>query len=114
MFDTYTIIYYIYSITDGDILSWKFRNPRRWLTDSDSHESKLCQLLRRTAAAAGGIPARHLELGDPGTTIDAATARTELPPFEGPPQPVAGHQHEWGAGVARTADDAANAPEEAG
>jgi CTP:molybdopterin cytidylyltransferase MocA len=56
--------------------------------------------------AAVGAPARTLEVGDPGTTRDLSTARTDLPPYAGPPQPASGHVHEWGAAAADEADDA--------
>lgn len=49
---------------------------------------------------------RTIDLGDPGTTIDGSTSRTDLPPYEGPPERVAGHEHEWGAAVADEPDDA--------
>jgi CTP:molybdopterin cytidylyltransferase MocA len=59
-------------------------------------------------AAAPG--AALVELGDPGTVIDGDTPRIELPPYEGPPEPVAGHVHEWGDDV-EAADEAPPAPE---
>ena len=55
--------------------------------------------------AAGGVPIRSVELGDPGTIADRLTAREDLPPYEGPPVPAAGHVHEWGAEIAQHADD---------
>ena len=54
---------------------------------------------------AAGIPFRTVETGDPGVAYDATTARDELPPFDGPPEP-AGDTHEWGAGLADEPDDA--------
>jgi len=53
-----------------------------------------------------GVPVRDLDLGDPGSVHDGATRRSELPPFEGPPEPTAGHAHEWGAEIAERPDDA--------
>jgi CTP:molybdopterin cytidylyltransferase MocA len=47
-----------------------------------------------------------IDLGDPGTTIDGSIPRADLPPYEGPPQRVAGHGHEWGAAVADEPEDA--------
>jgi CTP:molybdopterin cytidylyltransferase MocA len=44
-------------------------------------------------------PSRLVELGDPGTVHDADTPRETLPPYEGPPEPPAGHTHEWGEDV---------------
>lgn len=42
---------------------------------------------------------RHIELGDPGVTYDVDTPRDALPAYEGPPDPPAGHRHEWGEDV---------------
>lgn len=55
--------------------------------------------------STAGIPVRAIELGDPGTTLDRTTARADLPPYEGPPVPAAGHVHEWGAEVADSPDE---------
>lgn len=55
---------------------------------------------------AGGVAVRSLDLGDPGTTFDARTTRTELPPYVGPTGPPAGHVHEWGSAAADTPEDA--------
>lgn len=55
--------------------------------------------------ATAGVPMREVDLGDPGVAIDVATARAELPPYIGPTEPVAGHVHEWGAGLADSPDD---------
>jgi hypothetical protein len=53
-----------------------------------------------------GLPELLLEVGDPGTVLDASVARTDLPPYEGPPTPVGEHIREWGAAVAEEPDDA--------
>ena len=42
-------------------------------------------------------------MGDPGVIHDADTAPSDLPAYEGPPDPPAGHTHEWGADVAAEA-----------
>jgi len=52
---------------------------------------------------ATAIPTRVVELGDPGVIFDADTPREDLPPYEGPPDPPAGHTHEWGDDVAAEA-----------
>ena len=49
------------------------------------------------------VPARTVEMGDPGVIHDADTARADLPAYEGPPDPPGGHTHEWGADVAAEA-----------
>ena len=49
------------------------------------------------------LPHRIVEVGDPGVIHDAETAPGDLPPYEGPPDPPAGHTHEWGADVAAEA-----------
>ncbi|MFL5680386.1 MAG: NTP transferase domain-containing protein [Chloroflexota bacterium] len=57
------------------------------------------------ADLASRVPARTIDLGDPGTTHDLDTGRADLPAYEGPPQPAAGHVHEWGSAAAEVADD---------
>jgi CTP:molybdopterin cytidylyltransferase MocA len=52
---------------------------------------------------AVSVPTREVEMGDPGVIFDAATAVADLPAYEGPPDPPAGHTHEWGADVAAEA-----------
>ena len=54
---------------------------------------------------AAGVPHRLLALGDPGTTYDRETPRSDLPPYVGPLEPAAGHVHEWGAAMADEPDD---------
>lgn len=49
------------------------------------------------------VPARVVEMGDPGVIHDADTPLAELPAYEGPPDPPGGHTHEWGADVASEA-----------
>jgi molybdenum cofactor cytidylyltransferase len=58
------------------------------------------------AELAGRVAGETLELGDPGVVHDLDTPRDALPPFEAPPPPPAGHEHEWGAAIADRADDA--------
>jgi CTP:molybdopterin cytidylyltransferase MocA len=45
------------------------------------------------------LPSRIVEVGDPGVVHDADTPYQDLPPYDGPPDPPAGHTHEWGDGV---------------
>jgi CTP:molybdopterin cytidylyltransferase MocA len=52
---------------------------------------------------AAAIPTRVVERGDPGVVLDAETPAADLPAYEGPPDPPAGHTHEWGADVAAEA-----------
>jgi CTP:molybdopterin cytidylyltransferase MocA len=59
-----------------------------------------------TDLAAGGLAVHPIELGDPGTIHDRSVAKSDLPPYEGPPVPAAGHVHEWGAAIADQPDDA--------
>jgi CTP:molybdopterin cytidylyltransferase MocA len=49
------------------------------------------------------VPVRVVEMGDPGVIHDVDTAVADLPAYEGPPDPPAGHSHEWGADVAAEA-----------
>lgn len=44
-------------------------------------------------------PARTVDVGDPGVHFDVDTAHDALPAYEGPPDPPAGHIHEWEDGV---------------
>jgi CTP:molybdopterin cytidylyltransferase MocA len=55
---------------------------------------------------ASGVPARDVELGDPGTVYDRDTPSADLPPYQGPPEPPAAHAHEWGAALADQPEDA--------
>jgi CTP:molybdopterin cytidylyltransferase MocA len=61
-------------------------------------------------ALAGAAPSRTIELGDPGIVLGLDTPRDELPAFDGPPEPPAGHRHEWGALVASGPDEAPEPP----
>jgi CTP:molybdopterin cytidylyltransferase MocA len=54
---------------------------------------------------AAGVPFVRVETGDPGVTHDLSTARNELPPYDGPPEPADAHAHEWGAATADEPDD---------
>ncbi len=51
-------------------------------------------------ALVAAVPSRSIELGDPGVVHGVDTPFTDLPAYEGPPDPPAGHSHEWGAEVA--------------
>ncbi|MFP5341522.1 MAG: NTP transferase domain-containing protein [Candidatus Limnocylindria bacterium] len=55
------------------------------------------------AALAATLPTRTVDLGDPGVTHDTDTPYHEMPAYEGPPDPPAGHTHEWGEDVATEA-----------
>ncbi len=48
---------------------------------------------------AAAVPTRIVEVGDPGVILDATIDSADLPAYEGPPDPPAGHTHEWGADV---------------
>jgi hypothetical protein len=58
------------------------------------------------ALLAGGLSEMPLELGDPGAILDRSVSRADLPPYEGPSTPAAGHVHEWGSAAADLSDDA--------
>jgi CTP:molybdopterin cytidylyltransferase MocA len=45
------------------------------------------------------VPSRVVDLGDPGVVHDVDTPREDLPAYEGPSDPPAGHTHEWGSDV---------------
>jgi CTP:molybdopterin cytidylyltransferase MocA len=54
---------------------------------------------------AATVPSRIVEVGDPGVVHDAETPYADLPPYDGPPDPPAGHTHEWGDDVEDGADE---------
>jgi CTP:molybdopterin cytidylyltransferase MocA len=54
---------------------------------------------------AVGAEIRLIDLGDPGTVLDASVARKDLPVYEGPTEPPAAHSHEWGASLADDPED---------
>jgi CTP:molybdopterin cytidylyltransferase MocA len=56
--------------------------------------------------AESGIAVVGLDTGDPGVTIDVTTPRSELPPYDGPPEPADAVDRDWGAAVAAIADEA--------
>jgi len=53
----------------------------------------------------GGVTSRAVEVGDPGVTHDIGTAREDLPPYGGPPEPASGRTFEWGALAAEASDE---------
>ena len=54
---------------------------------------------------AAGAASTSIDTGDPGVTHDISTPIDSLPPYEGPPEPVAGTPPEWGAAAAEMPDD---------
>jgi hypothetical protein len=54
---------------------------------------------------AGGARLATFDTGDPGVTFDLDTAIDDLPPYEGPSEPVAGPPPEWGAAAADSGDE---------
>jgi CTP:molybdopterin cytidylyltransferase MocA len=65
------------------------------------------------ALVSGGAAEVLVDLGDPGSVHDAGTPRGELPPYVGPPEPAAGHSHEWGEEVADRDEAPAEGPRRA-
>jgi len=55
--------------------------------------------------ATAGVPMQPVEVGDPGTTHDIGTAREDLPPYGGPPEPASGRTFEWGAMAGESVDE---------
>ena len=47
-----------------------------------------------------------IDTGDPGVVHDVSTPMEELPPYQGPPEPVSGPAPEWGAAAAEMPDEA--------
>jgi CTP:molybdopterin cytidylyltransferase MocA len=112
--ETVTSLIETHGIAGGSILAPVYDGERGWpvLVPASG-----LALMRRLAAdrmpddivddiVAAGAPIRQLELGDPGTTHDIGTPRSELPPYVGPDEPPAGHVHEWGAAIADLPEDA--------
>jgi CTP:molybdopterin cytidylyltransferase MocA len=60
------------------------------------------QLVERLASE--GAAMRMVELGDPGITTDVSTPRSELPLYQGPPEPAAGPAPEWNAELGHQAE----------
>ena len=56
------------------------------------------------ALVADAAPYRALELGDPGIVFDIATPRSDLPGYQGPPEPAGNPPPEWNAALAAQAE----------
>ncbi len=56
------------------------------------------------AVIADGAPERVLELGDPGIVFDLATPRSDLPGYQGPPEPAGGPPPEWNSALGAEAE----------
>jgi CTP:molybdopterin cytidylyltransferase MocA len=110
--ETVTTLIEAFGTRPGAVLEPTYRGEAGWprllpiaLLDafrslpSDALPDDLFGLLRAT-----GVPFEAIETGDPGVTIDGRTPRAELPPYDGPPEPV--DAPEWGAAVADPPDDA--------
>lgn len=69
--------------------------------------SAMVEELLAAIAAGEAAGTRGIDLGDPGTVMDDATRREDLPAYEGPAEPARGGTHEWGEAVAAKADDTA-------
>jgi len=54
---------------------------------------------------ASGARLATFDTGDPGVNYDIATAIDDLPPYDGPAEPVAGYAPEWGAAAADAPDE---------
>ena len=96
--------------TYGGITGWPKLLP---LAQPDG-VAALARLLDDPAAtldvAALSFAVLAIELGDPGVTRDGNTARSELPPYDGPQRPVHDHRHEWGASMDELAGEPSRSP----
>jgi CTP:molybdopterin cytidylyltransferase MocA len=111
--ETVTSLIETHGTAGGSILAPVYDGERGWPV---LVPSSAVGLMRRVTAdrmpdeivddivAAGGR-IRVYELGDPGTTHDVGTPRTDLPPYVGPGEPPAGHVHEWGEAIADLPED---------
>jgi CTP:molybdopterin cytidylyltransferase MocA len=90
----------------GGVPGWPALLPLALLDDlaAQSPEAMPDELV--DGLAGGGAQLATFDSGDPGTSYDLATPIDQLPPFDGPPEPVAGAPPEWGAAAADTPDDA--------
>jgi CTP:molybdopterin cytidylyltransferase MocA len=112
--ETVTSLLEAHGATPGSILRPTFRGDPGWpvlvpvvhlpelrtMTPDRMPDDVVTDLV----GVVGGVAA--IELGDPGTTIDGDTPRAELPAYEGPPEPVSEHRHEWGEEMDQRPDDA--------
>ena len=88
---------------DGEA-GWPVLMPVARMDDLEAVEPERMPPEVLAALAAAGVPLALVEVGDPGVICDLDTPREALPPFEGPPEPAAGHHHEWGAEAAESPD----------
>ena len=88
----------------GGTAGWPALLPAAYLDALEAVGPKPMPAAVLDTLVTGGMPLGLVEVGDPGTVHDLDTPRAQLPPFEGPPEPAAGHQHEWGAEVAEGPD----------
>ncbi|HEY3522954.1 MAG TPA: NTP transferase domain-containing protein [Candidatus Limnocylindrales bacterium] len=111
--ETITSLIEAHGLRPGSILRPAYRGEAGWpvlvpVTDVEALRTIDPSLMPDDIVAelVGRLPNETIDLGDPGVVFDLDTPRDELPPFEAPPPPPAGHQHEWGAAIADRPDDA--------
>jgi CTP:molybdopterin cytidylyltransferase MocA len=90
----------------GEELGWPALIPLAHLPTLTSQATDLMPDQLIDELVASGASLRPIDTGDPGTTHDISTPPAQLPDYQGPPEPVAGHAPEWGAAAAETPDDA--------
>ena len=112
--ETVTSLLEAHGADPARVLRPEYRGEPGWpvvvpLAELETLRSRATTLMPDALIEALGIAmstsVRSIDLGDPGTTIDGSIKRADLPPYEGPPERVAGHGHEWGAAVAERPDD---------
>ncbi len=116
--ETVTSLLEAHGVTPGALLRPTYRGAAGWPVLLPLAHLELLRSLGPDRGAdevvgaliAADSPHRTLDLGDPGTVIGGQTARRALPPYDGPPEPVAGHVHEWGAAVADRPDEPPEPP----
>ena len=116
--ETVTSLLEAHGVTPGALLRPTYRTVAGWPALVPLARLELLRSLgaERTAdevvgaLIAADTPYRTLDLGDPGTVIGGDTARRALPAYDGPPEPTAGHVHEWGAAVADRPDEPPEPP----
>lgn len=113
--ETVTSLIEAHGLDRGSMLRPAFDGERGWpVLLPVTHAAALAAMAREPIRmpdeiiddlAAGGVPMRTLELGDPGVTNDLSVPLATLPTYAGPPEPALAHEHEWGAPLADLPED---------
>jgi CTP:molybdopterin cytidylyltransferase MocA len=111
--ETVTSLIEAYGSRRGSVLRPVYRGEPGWPVVVPMEQVGLLESLGPTLmpddlmeALIGRAPSSAtIDTGDPGVTHDISASIDELPPYDGPPEPVAGYAPEWGAAAADMPDD---------